>query len=152
MEYTSLIYKTAFTAAGIRLTEAAEGRLLFATATIQNTAGPLQGLSLNRSHRAREMAAILNPNRNHQNRETEVIHNQSHNHQNQEMEVIRNQSHNHQNRETEVIHNQSHNHQNRETEAIHNQSRSLNLRANPGVVKKIIVNNKTLTMSQTYEA
>ena len=122
MEYTSLIYKTAFTAAGIRLTEAAEGRLLFATATIQNTAGPLQGLSLNRSHRAREMAAILNPNRNHQNRETEVIHNQSHNHQN------------------------------RETEAIHNQSRSLNLRANPGVVKKIIVNNKTLTMSQTYEA
>jgi len=137
MEYTSLIYKTAFTAAGIRLTEAAEGRLLFATATIQNTAGPLQGLSLNRSHRAREMAAILNPNRNHQNRETEVIHNQSHNHQNQEMEVIRNQSHNH---------------QNRETEAIHNQSRSLNLRANPGVVKKIIVNNKTLTMSQTYEA
>jgi len=137
MEYTSLIYKTAFTAAGIRLIEAAEGRLLFATATIQNTAGPLQGLSLNRSHRAREMAAILNPNRNHQNRETEVIHNQSHNHQNQEMEVIRNQSHNH---------------QNRETEAIHNQSRSLNLRANPGVVKKIIVNNKTLTMSQTYEA
>ena len=122
MEYTSLIYKTAFTAAGIRLIEAAEGRLLFATATIQNTAGPLQGLSLNRSHHGREMAAILNPNRNHQNRETEVIHNQSHNHQN------------------------------RETEAIHNQSRSLNLRANPGVVKKIIVNNKTLTMSQTYEA